>query len=170
MTGVVVVSTILAVVGLHQVVQLERSTYTSEWGNPDAPTLTAISKLEAGGVITGYADYWVSYKLDFLSRGRLDITTAGFDTHRSPAINADVTRSSHPVWLFVPPSEATLDGTQFSAPSLAVGPDTVTEAQFLKTLRQLGVGYRVLNTAIVRAVIPDRTLTPYEAKMPGAMP
>ncbi len=170
MTGVVVLSTILAVVGLHQVIQLERSTYTSEWGNPDAPTLTAISKLEAEGVSTGYADYWVSYKLDFLSRGRLAITTTGFDTHRSPAINADVTRSSHPAWLFVPPSEATLDGTQFSAPSLAVGPDTVTETQFLRTLRQLGVGYRVLNTAIVRVVIPDRTLTPYEAKMPGAMP
>jgi hypothetical protein len=170
MTGVVVLSTILAAVGLHQVVELERSTYTSEWGNPDAPTLTAISKLEAGGVSTGYANYWVSYKLDFLSRGRLAITTAGYDDNRSPAINAKVTLSSSPAWLFVPAREATLDGTQFSAPSLVVGPDTVTEAQFLRTLRQLGVGYRVLNTAVVRAVIPDRTLTPYEAKMPGAKP
>jgi hypothetical protein len=32
------------------------------------------------------------------------------------------------------------------------------------------VGYRVVKTAIVTAVIPDRKLTPYEAKMPGSLP
>jgi hypothetical protein len=170
MAGVVSVSVVLAVVGLHQIVNLESGSYTSGWGNPDDATLAAISKLEGAGIATGYADYWVAYKIDFLSRGRLNITTAGYDDDRSPTINAAVQRSNRPAWLFVPSREAYLEGIQFSAPRLDVGPDTVPESQFTATLHQLGVSYRVVDTGILRAVIPDRTLTPYEVKIPGAVP
>ncbi len=159
-----------SVVALRKLINAESGTYTTRWGNPDAYTLAAISKLEGTGITTGYANYFVAYKLDFLSQGRLKITTAGYENDRSLAINEALAHSSRPAWLFVPPREATVDGTQFAAPQVIVGPDTVTEAEFTATLHQLGVGYRVVETGIVRAVIPNKALTPYEAKMPGAVP
>jgi hypothetical protein len=170
MSGMVALLVTLAVIGLWQVVSIESASYTSRWGDPDAPTVAAASKLERSGVATAYADYWVAYKLDFLSDGRLNITTVGYEDDRSPSINAAVERSKHPAWIFVPSREATIDGIQFTAPSLAVGPDTVTQAQFTTTLDRLGIGYRVVDVGILRAVIPDRTLSPHEAGMPGAGP
>ena len=74
-----------------------------------------------------------------------------------------VAQSASPAWLFVPGSEATIDGTQFSASSAIVGPDGVTEARFLARLHQLGIGYRVVDAQIVRAVIPDQPVSPYAA-------
>jgi hypothetical protein len=169
-SAVVVVALLLTIVGLRQVVHLAPSSYVVNWGNPDSPTMGAISRLEAAGIKTGYADYWVAYKLDFLSRGQLHITTAGFDADRSQAINTVVQRSPRPVWLFVPAAEATRDGTQFSAPSVARGPDAMPEATFLGILSRLGVGYRVIDAGILQAVVPSRALTPYEVGMPGAHP
>ena len=86
MTGVVVVSTILAVVEELRRTRptQERSTYTWSGAIRTRQRAPAILKLEARGVVTGYADCWVSYKLDFLSRGRLDIAAAGFDARRYP--------------------------------------------------------------------------------------
>ena len=161
MSGVVIVALVLGVVGLRQVVHVESTSFVSRWGNPDSSTLVAIRKLEAGGVRTGYADYWVAYKLDFLSRGRLDISTGAHDTNRSASITRAVAQSASPAWLFVPGSEATIDGTQFSASLAIVGPDGVTEARFLARLHQLGIGYRVVDAQIVRAVIPDQPVSPY---------
>jgi hypothetical protein len=172
MSGVVIVSSVLSVVGLVELVGSESSGFTARWGDPDSSTIAAISKLEEGGVTTGYADYWVAYKLDFFSKGRLNITTAGYDDVRSVTIGEVVERSTRPAWLFVPPDKGTEDGTQFTDRWLAVGPDAgmVTEARFLNTLHSLGVGYRIVNAGIVLAVVPDETVTPYEAKIPGALP
>ena len=44
------------------------SGFFSNWTNPENPTLRTISDLEHAGVTVGYADYWVAYDLDFLSR------------------------------------------------------------------------------------------------------
>jgi hypothetical protein len=170
MAGIVVFSLALSVMGMHQLVNHESASFVSEWSDPDGPTLVAISQLEAAGISTAYANYWVAYKIDFLSHGRLNVTTVGYDNDRSPTINAAVEQSERPAWLFVPPNESVIDGTQFTGPSLIVGPDTVTESQFIATLHDLGVKYWVVDTGIVRAVIPDRTVTPYQARMPGALP
>ena len=143
---------------------------TQAWGNPDAPTMAAIAKLEAGGVTTGYADYWVAYKLDFLSQGRLVITTAGYDADRSREGNAKVVASGRPAWLFVPKSESQIDGTQFSAPSLTIGPDGVPESQFVGTLQKLGIRYRIIDTGIIQAVVPDQRVTQIQARLPGVAP
>lgn len=139
-------------------------------GNPDDPTEAAIAKLEAAGIRSGYADYWVAYKLDFLSRRQLQVGTTGYDDDRSASIQAAVRRSTRVSWFFVPPSEADIKGTQFTAPWLVVGPDTVSEPRFERTLRRLGVRFRVIDTGIVQAVIPNRSITPYQAGMPGVPP
>lgn len=46
---------------------VDSSSFFSGWTNPNAPTQQAIHDLEADGVRDGYADYWVAYRLDFLS-------------------------------------------------------------------------------------------------------
>jgi hypothetical protein len=168
MSAVVAISIALAVIGVRQVINAEHIVFTSSWGNPDGPTMSAISKLEAAGATVGYADAWVPYKLDFLGQGRLTFTTTGHTVPRSGQISAEVARSERTAWLFVPPSKWTIDGAQFVLPTLAIGPGGVPEPQFVATLRQLGVSFRVVDAGILDAVIPERTLTPYQAKIPGA--
>ena len=87
MSAAVALSLTLTVVGFFQIIQTSPRIFTSRWGDPDGPAMAAIAKLEAEGVTTGYTNYWVAYKLDFLSRGRLTITTVGYDADRSRAIN-----------------------------------------------------------------------------------
>jgi hypothetical protein len=116
----------------------------------------------------GYADYWVAYKLDFLFRGGLTVTTAGWDTDRSALDDAVVDASRRPAWLFVPAREARVDGTQFTSPTDTGTIDTVDEQQFEARLRRLGVPYRVLDFGILQAVVPARTVNQFEAGMPGA--
>jgi hypothetical protein len=160
----------LSAFGMHQLVNTEAGSFIGPWGNADSPTQATIARLEAAGVTTGYANYWVAYKLDFLSGGRLSITVAGYEEQRDVGIASTVAHSPDPAWLFVPPNEQYRDAVQFTAPGLITGPDTVTEAQFELTLHELGVGYRVVDTGILRAVIPAHALTPVEAKVPGAIP
>ncbi len=167
MSAVVILSITVSVIAFSQFTNHYSRALTRSWGNPDAPTMEAIAKLEAGGVTTGYADYWAAYKLDFLSRGRLTITTAGYDTDRSRAINARVVASPRPAWLFVPVNQAQIDGTQFSAPSLTVGPDSLTEFKFLLILNALGIHYRIIDAGILQAVEPSTNVTQAQAQLPG---
>ncbi len=166
-SAVVAISMVLAVIGVSQLINNEHIAFTSNWGNPDGPTVTAISKLEAAGATAGYGGYWVPYKLDFLSQGRLTFTPIGPDAAaRSLQISAEVARRKGTAWLFVPPSKAAIDGIQFVLPYLAIGPGGVPETQFVTTLRRLGVSFRVVDAGILDAVIPQRTMSPYQAKIP----
>jgi hypothetical protein len=165
---VLVASTALALVGARAVVRARPTMYTATWGDPDAATRRIIPQMEAAGIRTAYADYWVAYKLDVLARGGLTVTTVGFDTDRSPADDAAVDGSPHPAWLFVPPREAGVHGTQFTSTSIAAAVDTVDQQQFEARLTRLGVPYRVLDFGILQAVLPSRTVTESQAGMPGA--
>jgi hypothetical protein len=169
MALLLVVAAALSAFGMHQLVNQEADSFMGSWGDADSPTLATIARLEAAGVTTGYANYWVAYKLDFLSGGRLSITDTGYEVQRDAGIASIVAHSRDPAWLFVPPNEQYRDAVQFTAPGLITGPDSVTQTQFELTLRDLGVGYRVVDTGILRAVIPAHALTPVEAKMPGAI-
>jgi hypothetical protein len=170
LAGVVTATGILTVYDNHQSNLIEHAGFTSGWSNPDRGTMATVAQLEAAGVRAGYANYWVAYKLDFYSRGRLEITTAGYDTNRIRAFNVDARRSRRPAWLFVPARESLKDGTQFNAPTLTVGPDSVTERAFTTRLRFLHIRYRTIDTGLLRAVIPSVRLTPYQAGLPGTSP
>jgi hypothetical protein len=169
-SAVVIISALLCAVGLVQLVHSERGQFTGNWGNPDAPTVAAITILEHDGITTGYAAYWVAYKLDFLSDGGLQVTTTGYDVDRDLAVEAAVERSENPAWLFVPLDVAASNGDQFGHPEMTVGPDSgeVDESQFLTTLRNRHVGYRVFNAGLIVAVVPDKLLSPYQLGIPGA--
>ena len=166
-TVITVLVIIVSVSAMRDAIATEAASFTSGWGNPNGPTSATVKELRAAGVTTGYANYWVAYKLDFVSNGALTITTAGDESDRSPTIDTVVTHSPRPAWLFVPRSEAFRDGTQFGKPPFIVGLDGVTEQQFLAALHPLGVSYRIVDTGLLRAVIPARKLTPHEVGLPG---
>jgi len=128
------------------------------WTNPNGPTLHAITTLEANGVDDGYADYWVAYRLDLLSLGRLQLTTAGSDPDRWQSLDTQVNHSPKTSWLFVPVTTAGV--TQFAETTAIQGPGGLTQAQFLADLTRLGISYRVVDTGLIKAVIPDRAVTP----------
>jgi hypothetical protein len=136
--------------------------FSSAWGNPDGPTRQAISRLEASRATVGYADYWVSYRLDFLSHNALVFSPAGGEPDRWAALDHTVRSSSHQAWLFVPSTP--LSDIQFS--SNLEGPDGLSEGRFLAELSHLGVAYRVLDAGLVQAVIPNRPVTPLEGGLP----
>jgi hypothetical protein len=148
---------------------LQPHAYTPTWGNPNGASVEAVQQLERGGVSAGYADYWVAYKLDFLSENRLVISPIGDDTIRSASIEAEALGSKHTAWLFVPPDKADAGASQFSSPALTVGPDGVSKGWFLERLHRLGVRYRIIPTGVLDAVVPDQTVTPSEFNLPGVV-
>ncbi len=170
LAGMVVLVFGLSVFGTNRAAAWSSTHLTSTWGDPDGATIGLVRQLEHHGLRTGYANYWVAYKLDFYGRGALAITTAGDEIDRSLSIDDQVKRSAHPAWLFVPIYEAGRDATQFSAPPLTVGPDGVTEAVFKERLQRLRIPYSTVNTALLSAVVPDRPVTPFEAGLPGSSP
>ncbi len=170
MCGLLVLSSVLTVISFHQSSSwFDRGNhgFLANWRDPNAPTDQAISRLEAGGVATGYADYWVAYDLDFFSNGRLAVTTvAGADTNRSQSIDRTVERSSRAAWLFVPSGRIVEGYQQFAGTPAIVGPASMTEDAFITRLHALGVSYHVVDAGLVQAVVPSRPVTPKEIGLP----
>ncbi|HEX3565807.1 MAG TPA: glycosyltransferase family 39 protein [Acidimicrobiales bacterium] len=166
MVAVVVVSSVFSVMSFSQVVAGNGS-FFSNWGDPNAPTLAAIDRLEAGGVRTGYAEYWLAYDLDFLSKERLAITTVpGADTNRSKSLNRVVEHSRQPAWLFVPQDRLEQGYLLFADTEAIVGPASMPEAAFTAKLKALGIPYRIVDAGVIRAVIPSRSVTPKQVGLP----
>lgn len=170
MCGVVVVSSVFTVMLFGKAgppFAKGNSNFFSDWGDPNAATLQAINRLESAGVRTGYADYWVAYDLDFLSKGTFTIDVLpGADVDRSVPIDHIVEASPHPAWLFVPPEQMREGYHLFGAIASIVGPGTFTEKEFTAKLAALGVSYRVVDVGLFRAVIPARNVTPAEIGLP----
>lgn len=138
--------------------------FFSGWGDPDRLTEQTVSRLEAAGVHDGYAEYWVSYKLDYFGAGRLAITTVG-GPDRFPVLDRQVRASGTTAWLFVPLNN-TSEG-QFAGSNVIRGPGAMPELVFLATLNRLGVSYRVVDAGLVQAVIPDQPITPAQVGLAG---
>jgi hypothetical protein len=95
------------------------------------------------------------------------MTVVGTDPDRWPALNREVVESRTPAWIFVPITPASL--AQFSGTPQIVGPANITEAQFVADLHRLGVGYRIVTTGLMDAVIPDRAISAHEVGVPGTL-
>jgi hypothetical protein len=166
MVAVVVVSSVFSVMSFRQVIA-GTGGFFSNWGDPNAPTLAAIDRLEAGGVRTGYAEYWLAYDLDFLSKERLAITTVpGADTNRSKSLNHIVEHARQPAWLFVPQDQLTQGYLLFAYTAAIIGAASMPEAVFTSKLKALGISYRVVDAGLIRAVIPSRSVTPKQVGLP----
>ncbi len=139
MVALVVVASVFSVVSFNQWTA-GTGGYFSNWGDPNAPTLQAIDRLEAGGVRTGYAEYWVAYDLDFLSKERLAITTVpGADTNRFKSLDRVVEKSHQSAWLFVPSDRFAEGFPLFGYTSAIAGPAGMAESAFTAKLHALGI-------------------------------
>jgi hypothetical protein len=138
------------------------STFFSGWDDPNGPSTATTADLEVHHIRYAYADYWVAYKLDFLSDGRLQVTTVGNDIDRWQAQHVAVRRAKSPAWLFT--TITGVPATQFGPTASIQGPNGMSETEFLAALIRLGAGYRVVQAGLVRAVIPDRAVSPVEVE------
>jgi hypothetical protein len=143
------------------------TSYATTWGDPNGPVDRAIATLESHGVRAGFADYWVAYKVDLLSRGALIITPAPGDVDRSRTLDAEVDRAPHQAWLFVLPAELPTGFVQFSSTSVIDGPRAVTKPLFIAALGRLHIGYRTVPAGLLTAVVPDRNVTIYQVLAAG---
>jgi hypothetical protein len=166
MSAVVTAGIVLSVFAIAGDNQTSVRTLTSGWSEPDGPVTTAVASLHAAGVHDGFADYWVAYKLDFLSNQDMTFSTARGEVNRHKAFDRGVDTASEQAWIFVPPSETSVGYRQFSPTAMIAGPDGIPEAHFVAVLRALHVPFRVVNAGIVSAVIPRRKVTISEAMAP----
>ncbi len=155
MGAVVALSLVLSVVSFHQSFSVTPHALVSNWATPDTAATATATQLEAEGIHTGYADYWVAYKLDFLSRGDLSLTVAGTDPDRWESLTREVRTSGSPAWLFVPPDRIPAGLQQFAMTGDIQGPSGMAEAQFLADLVHLGITYRTVDAGPIQAVVPS---------------
>jgi hypothetical protein len=166
MIALVVVAAVFSVVSFNQWAA-GTGGFFSNWGDPNAPVLQAIDRLEAGGVRAGYAQYWVAYDLDFLSKERLVVTTVpGADTNRFTSLNRTVEGSRQQAWLFVPPKRFAQAFPLFGYLTAIQGPASMPESVFTARLQALGIPYRTVDAGLIRAVIPARSVTPKQVGLP----
>lgn len=112
------------------------------WGNPESPLESFESVLEADGVRYAVGEYWTAYDLDFLSKGRLEVTDPQIP--RWTALNHRVLAQPLICWIFTP---APLNGT-----------DGYTQVSLERRLRALGIGWRVVSAGGLTAVLLDRPM------------
>jgi hypothetical protein len=134
--------------------------FTRGWTNPESPAETTIAQLEKTGAIDAYANYWVAYKLDYLSKGSLSITTLRPDPDLEADIESVVHRAMHPAWLFVPGPGFGLQYWEFGFTSAIEGPSSVREQAFLGYLSRSHIKYRLIRTELLDAVIPAQRVIP----------
>jgi hypothetical protein len=163
MAGMVLVLSVLSGVALHQATRAvdprPGTGLLSHWGRTEDPAQRSVRLLEAEGVRHAYADYWVAYVLDYLSAGRLDVTTIPPDEDNQLAGTSPAARPQR-AWLFVPYAHDTVGWWQFGETLQVAGPDGLTESAFEARLRALHVSYRVVDAGVLQVVVPAHPVNP----------
>jgi len=166
--GLVATAGLVAVLTLLSVANFDHFTspvsgYLADWGNPDGPTVRILPRLESDGVRNGYADYWTAYRLDYLSAGKLRLTVAGLDPDRWATLNHEVTGAPSAAWIFVVPTPTAQ--SQFSG-TATLGPGGLSESALLGDLQRRHIGYRIISSGFIRAVVPDHAVRPAQLGLP----
>jgi hypothetical protein len=159
MSVAVVLILLLTAVSFHESYRVGLASYFRAWGNPDNPASRAAADLEEHRVVNGYADYWIAYKLDFVSNGRLQLTVDGTDPDRFPGLTPSVRAARSQAWLFVT-SGSSLDAAhEFGGTPALVGPSGIGEASFVQQLTKNGIFYRVERAGLFDIVTPARAVS-----------
>jgi hypothetical protein len=171
MIGVLAASGALSIVAFHQSahdIAPRAEGAFAPWGDPESPTHRAIAGLEAKGVTTGYADYWVAYDLDLVSGEHLNVTPIA--NSRFASIARTVAHDRRAAWIFVPPAQLPTGYGQFAFTGDITGPDGMAEATFESRLQGRHVAYRVVDVGLLQAVVPARPVTPSQVGLDPAGP
>jgi hypothetical protein len=153
-----VIGGIVSVLSLANFFEFVAPHPASGWSNPDAPSLATVHALESAGITNGYANYWVAYRVDFLSDNRLHITVTGSDPLRWRSLDTAVRKSDNPAWLFVKVDSASL--RQFGATANIQGPGGMPLHQFLSNLQAKQIAFRTVQAGMIEAVIPSSHIAP----------
>ena len=143
--------------------QVAQPFFFKDWdSDPSSTALRAVHIAHAHGIEYAYADYWTAYVLDALSEGQMTVT----DTHndRWRAAYRAVLRARDPAWLFVRPTRA--PEAEHAFPRTRIGPDSLSETDFIGTLARLGIGYNTVTLGVLDAIIPARAVTPSMVGLP----
>ncbi len=126
--------------------------------DPNEPTVAAVRALRANGISYGYANYWVAYKVDFISGNQLTFTPGPWDLVRSLAMYSSVRSRPRPAWLFVPGGQLNTALHQFGTTNVEVGYDP--EANFTAALNAQHVPFTVVHAGLLDAVTPAERIDP----------
>jgi len=135
-------------------------------GGPNALAVQAVDGFLRAGIHTGYASYWVAYKLDFLSGAGapsgLLLTPVATSTCRNRTILRVVDRSPDPAWVFVDPRDATAAVGQYLNPLVVLqGAGQESLSLFARNLQILHAHEaRVVHAGALEAVVPSRRIAP----------
>jgi dolichyl-phosphate-mannose-protein mannosyltransferase len=157
---IVVAAVSVTALAFHVATRVGPSNFLADWGRADHGAESVATSLQKQGVRYAYADYWVAYKLDFLSHEHLVVTVGASETDRSQTIDEAVRRADTAAWLFVPVSHLPAGYQMFGATDLIRGPDGVSELAFREQLDRMHVGYRIVHAGPIDAVIPERQIAP----------
>jgi hypothetical protein len=126
----------------------------------EQPAEALDAALQRAGIRGGYADYWVAYKLDYLSSGGLEIGDTPPSPDRLPAVQASVHAlpARQQAWIFVSPTPT--GRTEYADTAVIRGPSGMPVDVFLSRLDQLGVVYRVLHDDGAEAVVCAHRVSP----------
>jgi hypothetical protein len=130
--------------------------------SPDQPAQRLASGLERAGFRGGYANYWVAYKLDFLTSGTLNVADTPASPDRLPQVQAAARAlaARRQAWIFVVPTLTAR--TEYADTAVIRGPSGMPLSLFVSDLKGLGVTYRVLRIAGADVVVCGRSVTPAE--------
>jgi hypothetical protein len=134
------------------------------WSIPDRASEQQVRTLEEGGVRYGFADYWVAYRLDYLSNEKLHLTVMRDNALRSESLDRAVRQSPDPAWIFVQPDTQEL--IQYELSYAIRGPDGMAESRFLADLAARGIQYRIVRGGALQAVVPDAVVLPESVGLP----
>ena len=128
-------------------------------GNPDAPAEALVASLERAHITIGYADYWVAYTLDFLSRGGLSITDAPPSPDRLPAVMAAVRSAParRQAWIFVSPTPTAR--AEYADTPVIQGPAGVSERAFLADAARRRIACHVRRVTGADVVVCSRAVS-----------
>jgi hypothetical protein len=141
------------------------STYAKGWSAPDGDTASEIDTLLRAGVRFGYANYWVAYVLDFVSRGRISVSPLLCPRVQYPPLYRVVHSSGQPAWLFVPATDLDLAVQQFGMTNVEIGSEP--EKTFLEEVTRLRIPFHIVRAGILNAVVPSRPITPESVGIRG---
>ncbi len=127
--------------------------------DPNATTEKEIALLEEHGIRFGYANYWVAYKLDYLSGGALNFTPTPWDQVRSPSIAA-AGRTSRATGMAVRPARRSPPRGHAIRHRSICRPASSPRPRSNDRCSRAGITYSIVHAGFFDAIVPQRTLAP----------
>jgi hypothetical protein len=123
--------------------------------------------LEKDNIRRGYAAYWLSYKLDFESGGKLTYSPIPTDTLRNNAYLATIDGAARPAWVVCQPANVAVCAG--ATDGGAVNPAGVTWASLTSWLHSNSISFRSATIDGFTVVVPAVRITPTVLEQEGVL-